>query len=1541
MGESSTYVLTIMGRRRSHTMAIDANAHGMIELVDPDAAADARPVAQVLSEESGLSVHASRGHSLIGPDSRRVQSVVVPADGRTCMMTVAGLPGRSSDGAGTRGTPSSYRVYVRPSTPGFRRYRKIGFIRPASVIIGRSGRSGIFYDSALVSGEAARLTLHEDSFILENLGATGTVFVNDAVVASHTPLRLSVGDIVQILDLRIMVGFRFVSMNRPFGVSVCQSDALRELGHRAFRDSSPKPPAMTGTERYFYPSPRLMHSIRRRKFTVDAPPARKKPDETPVIMQLGPSFLMGFASLFMVLTAVSRLQQGADPMSVMPTIAMSVSMLGGMMIWPFVNKWYAKRRDVKEERMRQAAYGDYLNRMEASFIRECEAQGEILRENRIAVSTIRHNVARMSDEMMNRSLLHSDFLDLRVGIGDEPLAADITYPRTGFTMDSDALLDKVRSLASKPPIIHDVPLALNIAADFVSGVVGERSVLWAFIRGLIVQVCGLYSYEDVKLVFVGDGRDEKEWGFVRRLPHMFDDQRGMRFLATTIEDLNHVDRVLGPVVEARLKQSAQDLADYGTYYVVVCADKKLADKSSVISALLESRSNKGFSLVFLGEELRDLPRECSKVVELDGEGKKGRMFRRDDVNGTLQTFVPDSYVDAARAGRFADNLSCVRIENETSGTSSLPQRLGFLEMFKVGNVDQLNIGRRWEQGDASRTLKAPVGLDEQGEEFMLNLHENYHGPHGLIAGMTGSGKSEFIITYVLSMALNYAPDEVAFVLIDYKGGGLAGAFDNDRYRLPHLSGTITNLDGAGINRSLVSIQSELKRRQAKFNEARDITGEPTMDIYKYLSYYRQGVLADPMPHLFIVADEFAELKQQEPDFMDELISAARIGRSLGVHLILATQKQSGVVNDQIWSNSRFKVSHNVADKSDSNEMIKRADAAELKDPGRFYLLVGYNELFACGQSAYTGTKYAPADHYEPKQDDAAVLIDNTGDALATLRPAVASTATNVSELNAVLAQICMVADSLGRHAEPLWLEPLPGHLDLASIRAKYGYRADADGLTALAGMVDDPQRQDQHPLVMDFAADGNVLMLGAQTVGTESLVATMLASMFEDYTPDELNVYALDLGAGSLASFSADPHVGGVVVSGDQERTTNLIKLIEQRIETRRKAYATTGGGFDSYRADALRRGRRADPRILLILTNVASFYELYPDFQDRLNAISREGARYGVHMLVTAASPMQARLRLRSNFSRTIVTTLSNEDDYATVFGSLHGILPPKQYERGLVQEGKELHEFQGASIAAEGENEAEHARILAERAHADWHGAVAAPIPVLPERVDAVMLRPQIEAGGIGRSGIPVGYDRNEVAPFLIDGVRSPSMLVASSDVDALSAYLAGLVQTLAAADAEYVVLDQDGLVPSGERVLTEMDDIASLVDAVTSGELGMGILVVPSFVTLFTKLPDASGKALKAWIAQEEFKKSTTLVLCSEAWRMGSIYDPWYKVVTANPAGVWVGSGFVEQNVFRYGSVRPEYRGKTAPSDGFAMVRGTVTPVRLLQPVREGER
>ncbi|MGN0587080.1 MAG: FtsK/SpoIIIE domain-containing protein, partial [Oscillospiraceae bacterium] len=216
---------------------------------------------------------------------------------------------------------------------------------------------------------------------------------------------------------------------------------------------------------------------------------------------------------------------------------------------------------------------------------------------------------------------------------------------------------------------------------------------------------------------------------------------------------------------------------------------------------------------------------------------------------------------------------------------------------------------------------APVGIDENGDICYLDLHQDGHGPHGLVAGMTGSGKSEFIMTYILSMALNYSPAEVSFILIDYKGGGMSKAFE----KLPHLAGMITNLDGSDITRAFVSIDSELRRREHVFADTGKQLEMTNLDIYKYQKLYRSGMVSEPMSHLFIISDEFAELRAQQPEFMDKLISTARIGRSLGVHLILATQKPSGVVSDQIWSNSRFKVCLKVQEAADSMDMILPKD----------------------------------------------------------------------------------------------------------------------------------------------------------------------------------------------------------------------------------------------------------------------------------------------------------------------------------------------------------------------------------------------------------------------------------------------------------------------------------------------------------------------------------------------------------------------------------------------------------------------------------------
>jgi S-DNA-T family DNA segregation ATPase FtsK/SpoIIIE len=291
-------------------------------------------------------------------------------------------------------------------------------------------------------------------------------------------------------------------------------------------------------------------------------------------------------------------------------------------------------------------------------------------------------------------------------------------------------------------------------------------------------------------------------------------------------------------------------------------------------------------------------------------------------------------------------------------------------MYACGNVKQLNSLSRWKNNDPSNNLSVQIGIDQNGEPFMMDIHEKANGPHGLVAGTTGSGKSEWIITYILSLAVNFSPDEVQFVLIDYKGGGLAKSFENAelKIKLPHLAGTITNLDKSEIFRSISAIESELKRRQSIFNDAREKLKQGSMDIYKYQQCYRKGQVSEPMSHLLIVCDEFAELKQQEPEFMEQLISTSRIGRSLGVHLILATQKPTGVVNDQIWSNSKFKVALKVQTKSDSNEILKKPDAAYLKQTGAFYLQVGTDEYFNLGQSAWAGAKYYPSDYTKHEID---------------------------------------------------------------------------------------------------------------------------------------------------------------------------------------------------------------------------------------------------------------------------------------------------------------------------------------------------------------------------------------------------------------------------------------------------------------------------------------------------------------------------------------------------------------------------------------------
>ncbi|MDE6093117.1 MAG: type VII secretion protein EssC, partial [Ruminococcus sp.] len=560
------------------------------------------------------------------------------------------------------------------------------------------------------------------------------------------------------------------------------------------------------------------------------------------------------------------------------------------------------------------------------------------------------------------------------------------------------------------------------------------------------------------------------------------------------------------------------------------------------------------------------------IIELTDESSK----LYDRANNIVSEFSPYVIDNNSDFETYLNRIANIKLDINTE-KYQLPKMLTFLDMFRVSKVEHLNSLTRWAENNPIKSLKTEIGVAPSGDTFFIDMHEKFHGPHGLIAGTTGSGKSESIITVILSLAVNYSPEEVAFVIVDYKGGGLADAFNDVKeeiidgksvevhHKLPHVVGTVTNLDGSTIERARISIETEIKRRQFLFKKARKISNEGTMDIYKYQQLRREGADLEALPHLFIVCDEFAELKDDRPDFMDLLVSAARIGRSLGVHLVLATQKPDTVVSPQIWSNSRFKICLKVQGKDDSNAVIHCPDAAEIYTTGRFFFQVGYNEVFSMGQSAWCGADYIETEEFVKNDIESVEVISNTGTVIyekvrkpeIKINPEKDKT---VSQLIAVREYLIDIAKDIDIRS--LWLDPIPAKLSIRELYAELG-RTNPVGyvqLEPVIGKKDDLYERKQEIMTIQFSKKGNLAVYGAAGSGLDMFFITLIYSLIYDYTPEQVNIYVLDFDAGFLKTFAKAPHIGDVAIADEEEEVKNIISSIRDEIVRRSKLFAEQGG---------------------------------------------------------------------------------------------------------------------------------------------------------------------------------------------------------------------------------------------------------------------------------------------------------------------------------------------------------------------------------------------
>lgn len=588
----------------------------------------------------------------------------------------------------------------------------------------------------------------------------------------------------------------------------------------------------------------------------------------------------------------------------------------------------------------------------------------------------------------------------------------------------------------------------------------------------------------------------------------------------------------------------------------------------------------------------------------------------------------------------------------------IPESITFFDMYGVKEPAEFHSEVRWLKNQSHKTLAVPLGVRAEDDIVYLNLHEKAHGPHGLVAGTTGSGKSEIIQSYILSLAVNFHPYEVGFLLIDYKGGGMAGLFKD----LPHLLGTITNLDGSESQRAMASIKSELARRQRIFGRYN------VNHINGYNKLYKNGEAKEPIPHLFLISDEFAELKKEQPDFMSELVSTARIGRSLGIHLILATQKPTGVVNDQIWTNSKFKLALKVQNEGDSREILKTADAAYITQAGRAYLQVGNNEIYELFQSAWSGAEFG-GEGDERTKDNRVYLVNDLGQG-ELLNGDLSSTGEDggikATQLDVTIDYLKELFENEGAEkVRKPWLPSLPQILvsPLSAVAEQEEWKqvrpydsAVNSKLVIPFGMIDIPEEQLQKEYEVDLAKEGNVVFMSSAGYGkTMFLVAAVISLALQNQVED-LNFYILDFGNSALIPLNALPHTADYILYDDIEKLGKFIKIIQDEVSHRKKLFAEKMVQNFTVYNQTVEEHLKA---VIIVVDNFDVIRELGPDVEDFFTRLSRDGAGLGIFMIITATRVNGVKFAILNNFKIKIAGYFFDNSEAYSLVGKSEYKLP------------------------------------------------------------------------------------------------------------------------------------------------------------------------------------------------------------------------------------------------------------------------------------------
>lgn len=1416
------------------------------------------------------------------------------------------------------------------------------------ITIGRDQDNNIIYNQNMMLPKHAVIFKKDDNWYVSPISQDDNcyLYINGFRIIQAT--MLNIGDVIFMNGLKLvwMKDFFRLSMNKQLysyqGLRPTADNIMANNENYLDVDEVNSNIDLYKNDEYFSHTPRIRSVLEDEEVNVEPPPSKVlRDDEMPFLLSIGTSLTMvGMASMNIYNVYTNLQSKGATLASQIPGIVTCSTMIISSLLIPILTKKWNKKALVKKEKKRQEKYGEYLKKKEKEIQIILEKQSQIIFENYGDLRECQEIIANRSRMLWCREITDEDFINVRLGIGSRPSYIKINAPEEKFSLEDDNLYEMVCGIKKRYERLQNIPITFNLKEEPVSALILVSKFNDAFVDGIMLQLVTYHSPLDLKIVIVTDDENSYKWNYIRYLPHCWSDDKSVRYFASNQEDLKVLCQQLDEEYTSRKnkkeerekelkeknKDDVEEHALYDSYYLVITDNYQMLKNFKFTTDLLENQYNYGFSMLIIENEMKHLPKECQKFVCIN-DNESGIFSEKIKEDETIQfTAEYDSNLNMRRIANLLSNIPIAGKDAERQ----LPSMLPFLEMYNVGKIEQLNIRNRWATSDPISTLQTPVGVHQNGDLFKLDLHEKYDGPHGLIAGSTGSGKSEFIITYILSMAINYDPKEVQFVLIDYKGGGLAGAFENREQgiSIPHLAGTITNLDTAEMNRTLVSIESELKRRQKKFNEEREKTGESTMDIYKYQRLYREGVIKEPISHLFIISDEFAELKQQQPEFMNQLISTARIGRSLGVHLVLATQKPAGVVNDQIWSNSRFKVCLKVQSRADSMEMLKRPEAASIKETGRFYLQVGYDEYFDIGQSAWSGERYHPVERIVKKIDDSIVFVNDFGEPTKKINDTAKQEKSTVDygdQLTNIVKYLHKIAVEDGIEPQMLWLPSLSKVILYNDLLEKYKFTGAENQITTIIGEYDAPKLQKQGALILDFIKYGNLLVYGQPGSGKDNIISTIVYDLAMRKSPEEVNFYIGDFGAETLKALNKFPHVGDVFVIDEIEKIQNLIKMLTKELDRRKKEYSDYGGSYEEY----CKLTGKKEKVIITALNNFENFVETYVKIYDIFSSLFRDGAKYGIIFIVTTTVSTAVRSRVAQCFYNKICLKMSNDFDYRELLGAPKGMIPADNYGRGLISiDGGDSFEFQ-SSIICDKDKRTQFLRDTALELRKKY-SIVARKIPILPEvaYVDDVLYELK------GLECVPIGIEKNSLEVYVFNFMEMKINLIAAKTIRSHIYFVYALIkQFLMINGVNVIVIDAISMYRGNyENVTVYADDLDKAFEDMYNNVSNDAKSTVKNVylclgISEFKNRISEQYKEYFEILFKEASKcRNNTFLFFDDASGYKKLQlENWYKDNINNTFGIWLGEDIGVQVALGVMSLSIEDKQTLFPCIGYPIYQG----------------